>query len=191
MTEHLSVAKNSYVSSGVSSYASKGDPGRVLLQLIDQVELLVGAAARIPGTNRILADRREMLDLVDQLRVAVPDEVQEARDILLERDDLLTRARREAEQAAVRARQQVEKSINESEMVEAAKERARQIIAIAVKEAAQTRSEADAYALEVLQRLEEELAGNLGTVRGGIRALREDLQLNELRFPETPSSDRK
>ena len=184
MTENPMFAKSPHVPVKPSGLGIDGDPGRALLQIIDQLEVVVGSAMRLPATNRVILDRVELLDLVDQLRVAVPDEIQEARDILMEREDLLTHAQSEAERAAAEVREQVAGRVEDSEITEAAKERARQIIAAAVAEATETRSEVNAYALEVLQRLEDELSGNLTTVRGGIRAMREDLRLNELRFPD-------
>ena len=63
--------------------------------------------------------------------------------------------------------------------------------ASSLKRATETQRDANAYALEVLQRLEDELTGNLNTVRGGLRALREDVQLNESRLATNQAPDRK
>ncbi|MBI4496370.1 MAG: hypothetical protein HY689_00495 [Chloroflexi bacterium] len=183
MVDNSFLPKGPSVSPGAPNYRPRGDLGGAMLRLIDRVEALLVAAPRIPWTNRSLVDRLELLDLVDQLRVAVPDEVQEARDILREREELLAHAREEVDRATARARQEFESRITESEIVAAARERADQMLAAAMQEAAERQREADAYALGVLEQLAEQLAGNLTTVRGGIRALQEELQLSRSRPP--------
>ena len=57
-----------------------------LLHLIDRLEEQIGEARRLPiGTGSVI-DRRRLLDLVDQLRAAVPQQVREAHGVLEKRD---------------------------------------------------------------------------------------------------------
>src|SRR3546814_19776219 len=65
-----------------------------LLHLVDRLEELVAGAQKMPIGNRAIIDRRRMLDLIDQMRIAVPREVREAQDIVAQRDGI----RREAEE---------------------------------------------------------------------------------------------
>ena len=64
MTENQFAAKSPYSPPGPRVFGAKGDPGRVLLHLIDRMEMLVGNAMKVPGTSRVLVDRAELLDLV-------------------------------------------------------------------------------------------------------------------------------
>ena len=63
-----------------------------LLHLIDRLEEIIGDARRLPIGTGVVIDRRRLLDLVDQLRAAVPEEVREARDILTRKEEVLSQA---------------------------------------------------------------------------------------------------
>ncbi len=65
-----------------------------LLHLVDRLEELVASAQKMPIGNRAILDRRRLLDVVDQMRIAVPQEVREAQDIVAHREAI----RREAEE---------------------------------------------------------------------------------------------
>ena len=150
-------------------------------------------ARRLPLRGNVVMDRRRLLDLVDQMRVAVPAEVREARGIMMEGEEILGRARQEAERALSEAHSQVEERLEDDEIVKAAEERGRELVRQAeekvssmVREAEeqvrarltqaetaanQQMDEADHYALEMLKKLEAQLATFTSTVRAGIDAL--------------------
>ena len=54
-----------------------------LLHLVDRLEELVAGAQRMPIGSRAIVDRRRLLDIVDQMRVAIPDEVRICEDCQL------------------------------------------------------------------------------------------------------------
>ena len=161
--------------------------------LIDRLEEMVGEARRLPLGGNVVVDRRRLLDLVDQMRVAVPAEVREARDIVEQGEEMLAKARQEAEQVLSEARAQVEERLEDDQIVKAAEERGRELIRQAeekvstmVREAEeqvrarlaqaetaanQQMDEADRYALEMLRKLEAQIAAFMSTVRAGIESL--------------------
>ena len=53
-----------------------------LLHLVDRLEELVAGAQRMPIGGRAIVDRRRLLDIIDQMRVAIPDEVRQAREVV-------------------------------------------------------------------------------------------------------------
>src|SRR5438067_1093361 len=65
-----------------------------LMHLVDRLEELVASAQKMPIGNRAILDRRRLLDIIDQMRIAVPQEVREAQEIVAHREAL----RREAEE---------------------------------------------------------------------------------------------
>jgi flagellar biosynthesis/type III secretory pathway protein FliH len=164
-----------------------------LLHLIDRLEEEIGEARRLPiGTGSVI-DRRRLLDLVDQLRAAVPAEVREAQQVLVQRDEVLAKSDEEAALRLARADEEVERRVGESEVIRAAQTRAEQIIAEAqaraervfdeAKEEAQRKAaeggrlaaeqmdEADRYALEMLRKLEQQLDAFKASVRSGLDTL--------------------
>ncbi len=161
--------------------------------LIDRLEEMVGESRRLPLGGSVVIDRRRLLDLIDQMRVAIPTEVREARGIVDQQEEVLARARQEAEKVLSEAEAQVEERLEENQVVKAAEERARELIRQAeekvstmVREAEeqvkarltqaeaaadQQMDEADRYALEMLRKLETQLTSFTTTVQAGIQTL--------------------
>ncbi len=164
-----------------------------ILHLIDRLEELLSEARRLPVGGGVVVNRGKLADIIDRMRVAVPREVYDSREIVEQRDQVLREAGDEAEQLLVQAREQLEARISETEVVKAAQERAADLVADAEGRAAelgrgseeqarerldeaQTASrdqmrESDVYALQTLRKLEGELEGFLTTVRRGVDAL--------------------
>ena len=164
-----------------------------ILHLIDRLEELLSEARRLPVGGGVVVNRGKLADVVDRMRVAVPREVYDSREIVEQRDQLLREAGEEAEQLLAQAREQLEARISETEVVKAAHERAADLLADAEGRAAelgreseqQARErldeaqqvsrdqmrESDVYALQTLRKLEGELEGFLTTVRRGVDAL--------------------
>ncbi len=164
-----------------------------ILHLIDRLEEMVGEARRLPVGGGAVMPRQRLLDLIDRMRVALPREVYEARELLEKRDEVLRSAQEEAALLLAETKAKLEERLSETAVVKAAAERAKEVVARAqaraedlVRDAeeqargrlddaqetsrAQMR-EADVYALQTLKRLEQELDGFLTTVRRGLDSL--------------------
>jgi cell division septum initiation protein DivIVA len=131
----------------------------VILSLLDSLEQLITSSQRIPMTNRVLVSEQEMLQLVDQIRAAVPEEIKQAHRLRQERERLLAQAQAEANRIIAAAREEAERLINDEELLRVAAERASEIEAEAEAQAGQLRDGADTYAVETLRSLEERLDG--------------------------------
>lgn len=144
-----------------------------ILHLIDRLEELFNESRAIPFTHNVIVDEEKMLDLIDQMRVAIPDEVKKAQKIIAERDRILAQAQEEANRTLALAREKGEQLIERDAIVQSAQARAEQMVAQIVADAEQTRRDADNYVIETLTKLELELERYLNQVRNGIMALRE------------------
>lgn len=165
-----------------------------ILELIDSLEDLVVHARRLPGGN-LVVDRKRLLDVIDQLRLAVPADLRQAAQILETRDQIVTEAHNTATATLQQADEERGRRVEESAIVREAHERsramliesearARQVIAEADATAAAHLSEAaeasakqledvDRYSLEVLHRLENQLQAFLESIRSSISSLEE------------------
>lgn len=114
-----------------------------------------------------------MLELIDQLRVSVPDEVRQARRITEEAGRIAERAREEGDSIVARAQEQAAHMLEERELVRAAEQRAAEILDQAKDEAREVRRGADEYAAGVLIRLEGECIKALTSIKRGIDMLDE------------------
>jgi len=142
-----------------------------ILHLVDRLEELFNESRPIPFTNNVIVDEDRMLDIIDQMRVAIPDQVKQAEKLLAERDRTLAQAQEEASRTVQLAREKSEGLLERDAIVEAAQTRGEQIIEQAQRDAEATRLEADNYVLETLTNLEIEMERIINQVRNGIRTL--------------------
>jgi len=144
-----------------------------ILFLVERLESLVAAGKKLPLTNNVVLDQSAVLELIDQLRVAVPDEVRQARRITDDSTRIVERAREEGEQVVARAQEQAAQMLEERELVKLAQQRAGELIDQANAEAVEIRRGADEYAAGVLIRLEGECIKALTSIKRGIDMLDE------------------
>jgi len=142
-----------------------------ILHLVDRLEELFNESRAIPFTHSVVVDEDRMLDIIDQMRVSIPEEIKKAQQLLANRDRILAQAQEEANRIVALAREKEEQMLDRDPIVQAAKARAEQIIAQSQAESEATKREADEYVLETLTRLELELDRFLSQVRNGIRTL--------------------
>ncbi len=127
----------------------------------------------MPLTNNVIVDQAAALDLIDQLRVAVPEEVRQAKRVNEETTRIVERAQEEAERILARAQEQAAFLIEERELTRAAEIRSQEIIAEGRRQAEEIRRGADAYAASVLVKLEGECVRALQSIKRGLSMLDE------------------
>jgi F0F1-type ATP synthase membrane subunit b/b' len=144
-----------------------------ILHLIDRLEELLNESRQIPFTHNVIVDEDRLLDLIDQMRVAIPEEVKKAQQILAQRDRILAQAQEEANRTLALARDKSEQLTDRDSIVQSAQVRAEQVAAQIRAEAEVTRREADKYVVESLTQLELQLERYLNEVRNGIQLLQQ------------------
>ena len=142
-----------------------------ILHLIDRLEELLNQSRPFPFTHNVMIDEDRMLDIIDQMRVAIPEEIKKAQQVLNQRDRILAQAQEEANRTISIAREKQDQMVDRDSIVQAAHAKANEILALAQIERSNSRQEADEYALETLRRLEIELERFLNQVRNGISVL--------------------
>jgi cell division septum initiation protein DivIVA len=125
----------------------------------------------VPITGKVLVDKDSILDLVDQLRVAIPEEVSAAKRINAEGERIIEKAQDEATRITSRAQEQAAFLIGERGLTEAALAEGRRIVEEAEDAAAEIRRGADGYAGSILDTLEQEIVKTLSGIRKGIEVL--------------------
>ena len=141
------------------------------MYLLDRLEEALVTGSRVPLMARTLVDEQECLDILDQMRVAMPNEIKEARRVIAERDHILAQAREETENIIRTAEQRAARLVDEHTIVRTAQLRAREIEEQAEQDAVSTREEADKFAEAILSRVQERLDSALSHVRAGLREL--------------------
>ena len=132
----------------------------------------------VPLSNNVMVDKGKMGELVAQLRMAVPQEIHRAEEMLSRKDDIMSSAVSEAHHARQQLEQDFRTRLSDhelgrkaEEMLREAEATARRMVDQAEREAESRRNQADAYALRTLRDLERELTTATGSVRKGIDVL--------------------
>ena len=121
----------------------------------------------------MVVDQNAALGLIDELRVAVPEEVRAAKRINAEGERIIEKAQEEAERIVARAQEQAAFLIDERGLTQAAEAQSREIIGEAHRDAEAIRSGADEYAVSVLVGLEGDVTKTLQSIHKGIALLDE------------------
>lgn len=136
-----------------------------VLDLLDQLEDLVDNASSVPLTGKAMVSREEVLSILKDIRIVIPDEVKQARWIKDERTKILNDAQQEAERimrtAGVDAdklihetHERVEKLVQKDEIVKQARNKGQEIIDNASIQAEQIRHGAYNYADDIMKKLQ-------------------------------------
>lgn len=136
--------------------------------LVDRLEEVLNESARLPFSAYLLVNEDKIFSLVDQMRVAVPEEVKRANRVEAEKERILAQAKEEAERIRELAKQEAAELVKRDSIVAAAQQRAENIIERARRDAEALRQDADVYIIEVLTKLEDDLIRSLNVVRNGL-----------------------
>ncbi|MBI4199839.1 MAG: hypothetical protein HY535_05155 [Chloroflexi bacterium] len=153
-----------------------------ILGLIDKLEALATSAKKVPLGHKAIVDAEKLLELVDQMRVAIPEDVAESQEVLRKREELLNQSLGEARRIRSSAESEYRSRVEENQLVKEAHKRATQVVEEAQqktqrillqaeKDAAGRRASADEYTQEVLYQLEQEVSHLLTAIRNGIEML--------------------
>jgi len=152
-----------------------------ILHLVDRLEDMINNSRAIPLTRNVVIDEDRFIEIIDQMRISIPDEIKKAQQLLAQRDRVLAQAQEEGNRTIQLAKQKAEEFAGRDAIVEAAQTRAEQIIAQSRVEAENIRTDADEYVMDALGTIEAELSRLLNQTRNGIAALgiEQDSRLQE------------
>jgi cell division septum initiation protein DivIVA len=144
-----------------------------ILHLVDRLEELFNKSRPLPFTHNVIVDEDRMLDIIDQMRISIPEEVKKAQQIFAQRDRVLAQAQEEAGRKLSIAQEKADQLVEKDMVVTDAQKRANTIIEQARNEADDIRAGADQYAMEKLIELERSVQVLFNQIRNGMRVLDE------------------
>ena len=148
---------------------AENDVNRLIDMLYERVEDAKSPALK---PNLSMVDRDEILDLLDELRSQLPVELKRAQELLAAREKFVDEAKRDVERMMRQADLEAKSKISDSEVLYAAKEKARKIIADAEDRSRQLCQVANEYAEDALARTEEAVQAALTEVKQSRSAFR-------------------
>jgi vacuolar-type H+-ATPase subunit H len=153
--------------------------------LVDRLEDLIDEGRHMPFSKYTMIDEERALELIDQMRISIPEEIEKAARVIAQKDRILAQANEEAARILQMTRQKGQELLDQETSVQAARQRAQVIIDQAKQDAARIASEADEYVVQVLRELEQRLLQNINVVRNGIN----EVATNQAKFQPDATPD--
>jgi len=145
-----------------------------LLKVLNEIEDILEDSSTIPLSGKALVDRHELLEIIKEIRIKLPDEIKQAEWIREERQRILAEAQKEAETVIEEARLHIEEMVERDEITKKAQDRSDEIISKAQSNAKDIRLGAKEYADELLRTVQ----GELGNLQRDVGSLIETLENN-------------
>lgn len=136
-----------------------------ILQIIDMLEEVVDKAPSMPLTGKILVDKEDIIDYIQEMRLVYPNELKEAKWVKEERQRILSEAENRAEMMQKNAEEKIVQLIDEHEITKQAYEQANEMMTNAQNSAMAIKEDCDKYANDVLGDVERRLEMLLNKVR--------------------------
>ncbi len=153
---------------------------------LDELSALVEGARAMPMSASCVVNRAQVLDLLDEARSLLPTSLDQADDILAERDGIVAAARVNAAEVLAQADEEARARVSEHEVYRAALAEADVVRAEADAEAERMRRETDDYVDAKLANFEVALHKTLAAVQKGRDKIRGRQEYDDLGYDDTP-----
>lgn len=136
-----------------------------IMEIINMMEETIDKASTVPLTGKIMIDKDELLDYIQEIRLVYPEELKEAKWVKSERARILSEAEARAETIQKNAAETQMQLINEHEIYRCAEQQAKEILESADAEAMDVRQNTDEYVQDIIEDLERRVSIVLERVR--------------------------
>jgi F0F1-type ATP synthase membrane subunit b/b' len=166
-----------------------------LASRLTQLEELVRDAKSMPLSSSVLISRDEVLEMLREMQEALPEEIKQARWVVKDREELLTKARAEGDRIIEQAHEEQRRMAMKVEVAQRAEQEAAQMLQDAEDTTGGMRREAEDYVDGKLAQFEITLRKILEDAQGTARSLAKTLDQVEvgrerLRAPVTAAEER-
>jgi len=143
-----------------------------IFTLLDELEEYLEGSRTIPFTNKGIVDKEEILDIIKEIRLKLPDELKQAKWIKEERNRILVEAQKEADGIVKEAENRIISMIDEHEITRKAYEQKAQIIETANEMSREISKGTKDYADNILEKVESVLQDALRTIENNRKELK-------------------
>lgn len=128
-----------------------------ILELLEYLEEMINDATKIPIAGKVMIDKKEFLEIIDQITHYLPDKIKKAEWVMMEKNRILTEAQNEYDVLKKETMKIMKQNVENHDIVREAKLRANEIIALAQRDAKAIRLGSREYSNEILGQLDREL----------------------------------
>jgi cell division septum initiation protein DivIVA len=128
-----------------------------ILNLLERIEDIIEEASKFPLSNKVMIDKEEILEVINEIRLKLPDEINRASWVAKERQRILNEAQSEADELIEKVKEQQKYLVEENEISRQAQKYAKQLIEEAERKANDMKIGAYNYSDEILSKLQEKI----------------------------------
>ena len=156
--------------------------------VIDKLDALVNTSSKVPTSRNRIVDADKLMELIEQLRLSIPQDIRAAQEVIERKDAILNQAQVDARRTRGEAEDEYRTRLDQNELMVSARHKSEEILADAERrsgdmvqraevESRSSHADADAYAVQTLRNLEREMSLVLGSVRKGLDSLGATVQI--------------
>lgn len=142
-----------------------------VIEIINEIEDVVEGAKTAFLSNKVAVDKEEILELISELRLKLPDEIKQATWIKEERERILNEARLDGEKVINDAKVELSKLLSEDSVMVEAKSQAQKLMAETKDKSKQMTLGSINYSDKLLLETQEELKKVIETLNDNRRQL--------------------
>lgn len=143
-----------------------------ILNLLERIEDIIEEASKFPLSNKVMINKDEILEVINEIRLKLPDEINRASWVAKERQRILNEAQSEADELIEKVKEQQKYLIEENEITRQAQKYADQLVQEAERKASDMKMGAYSYSDEILSKLQDKIRD----INNTIEQNREDLK---------------
>lgn len=145
-----------------------------VIKLLEYLQEIFETSSKLPVTGKILVDKKEAINIVEQITNYLPDEFKKAQWIVEEKERILGEAHEETSTMKKESIDMIKRQIENHDITKDAMLRAEEIIASAQRDAKSMRIGARNYADEILSQLERQITERGQVMISNIKTQMED-----------------
>ncbi|NLC88134.1 MAG: ATPase [Clostridiaceae bacterium] len=143
-----------------------------IFTLLETLEEMLEGSKSIPFSNKGIIDKEEMLEIIKEIRLKLPDELKQAKWVKEERQRILVEAQKEADDIVKEAENRIISMIDEHEITRKAYEQKAEIIETANEMSREISKGTKDYADSILKNIEAALQNALDTIQNNRKELK-------------------
>ena len=132
---------------------------------IEMLEDIITKAMRVPFGKKSFVDVGELDEIVTNMRMALPTEVQQARRVVADKNRIIGDAKREAEEIVRKAEQRRQELLEQSDLMKEARRLATEIVGRAQSRSDEIHTATNTFADNTLGMVESLMAKELNDLR--------------------------
>lgn len=128
-----------------------------IIELLEYLQDLVDNSPKVPMSGKVMIDKKELIEVIDQIINYLPDQFKKAQWVMNERERILGEAKKEYDSVKKETMTMMRQNIENHDIVKEAKIRGQEIIASAQRDAKAIRLGSRDYSDEILTQLDKEI----------------------------------